>query len=176
MAQRAYRTNGGAAVDVYSTRYDGSAAVRLPQQAPQQTPQQQPKPRPKKRRKAKVEIAPFAVVGAFVVLFLLVMVIQAQVRLYEFKTEESDLRAQAEVLDAQLTQLRSNYEGKVNLRAIEQEARSLGMRKPTASQTVYLSIAGADSAEVLHHEEKGFFGTLWDAISEGFHGVVEYFG
>ena len=167
----AYRSNGGAAVDLYSTRYDGSAV-----RAPQTLPKQQAKPKPKKHRKAKVEIAPFAVVGALVVLFMLVMVLQAQVRLFEVKTTESRLRSQLTELDGELEQLRSDYEGKVNLRSIETEAKALGMRKPTASQTVYLSIDGADSAEVLHVEEKGFFGTLWDAISDGFRGVVEYFG
>lgn len=170
--ERRYRTNGGAAVDLYSTR--GSAAVRLPQQLPHE--QTAPKPQPKKRRRAKVEIAPFAVIGGLVVLFLLVMVLQAQVRLYEFKREQSALQSQLTELDQQFEQIRSDYEGKVNLRAIETEARALGMRKPTASQTVYLSISGADSAEVLHTEERGFFGTLWDAISDGFQGVVEYFG
>ena len=169
---RRYRTYGGAAVDVYATRTNGNAAVRLPQQQPHQ----QPTPKPKKKQRAKVEIAPFALVGALVVLFLLVMVLQAQVRLYEYKAAESELQAQVTELDQELALLRSDYEGKVNLRTIETEARALGMRKPTASQTVYLSIAGADSAEVLHTEEKGFFGTLWDAISDGFTGVVDYFG
>lgn len=161
MAERAYRTVG-------------NAAVAIPQSRPQRLPQE--RPQPKKRRRAKIEIAPTAVFGALLVLFLLVMVIQAQVRLYEFKSQQSSLNAQLTELEEEITQLRSDYEGKVNLRAIETEARALGMRKPTASQTVYISIDGADSAEVLHTEEKGFFGTLWDAISDGFQGVVEYFG
>ena len=172
MAQRSYRTNGAAAVNLYDTRMNGNAAVRLPQQQPNE----RPVPKPKKRRRAKVEIAPFAVVGALVVLFLLVMVLQAQVRLYEFKKDEAELKSQVTQLDQELALLRSDYEDKVNLRSIETEARAMGMRKPTASQTVYLSIAGADSAEVLHSEEKGFFGTLWESISDGFTGIAEYFG
>ena len=169
---RRYRTNGAAAVDVYSTRYEGSAAVQMPQGLPAE----RPAPRPKKARRAKLEIAPFAVVGALVTLFLLMMVIQAQIRLFEYKSEESRLNAQVEELDGQLGKLRSEYESKVDLRSIETQAKMLGMRQPTASQTVYLSIAGADSAEVLNQQSKGYFGTLWDAISDGFRGIVEYFG
>ena len=165
MAQRVYRSNGSAAVDYYADN-----TVHVPQSRPQ------PRPRPKKKVRAKVEIAPFAVIGALVTLFLLVMVVQTQVRLFELKTAESKLNSTVMELDQQIEQLRSDYEGRVNLRAIEQEAKTIGMRKPTASQTVYLNIDGADSAEVLHYEQKGFFGTLWDAVSNGFRGVVEYFG
>ena len=163
--ERRYRANGGAAVDLYATQ----SAVRVPQQRPNA----QPVPRPHK--KPKLEIAPVAIVGALVVIVLLALVLEAQVRLFRLKRDESALQAQVTQLDQELSTLRSDYEGKVNLRSIETEARALGMRKPTASQTVYLSIAGADSAEVLHTEEKGFLGTLWDAVSDSFTGILEYF-
>lgn len=165
------RFNNSAAIDLYATQ---SAAVRLPEEQTHELPQEQVSPQV--RRKPKLTIAPFALFGALAAMFLLVMVLLAQVRLYEFKNEESELKDQIEELDTQLQQLRSDYEKKINLRDIEVEARVLGMRKPTQSQTVYLNIAGADSAEVLHYEQKGFFGTLWDAIRDGVHSIAEYFG
>lgn len=167
-----YRTNGGAAVDIYAAPYQDGSAVRKPQQLPEERPVKQPV----RKVRAKVAISPFAAVGAVVAVMLLTLVVLAQIRLFELKSEESRLTTQLQDLKQQVGVLRSEFESKIDLREIESEAKALGMRKPTSSQTVYLSIDGADSAEVLHQQQKGFFGTLWDAVSDGFRGIRAYFG
>lgn len=169
---RTYQTNGAAAVDVYAARYRDSAAVRLPQQLPEERPAQQPAKLPR----AKTVIAPFALIGALAALFLLVMVIQAHVRLYEVRSRQGELDRQEAQLDEEISRLQAEYNSKIDLQKIETEAKALGMRQPTANQKIYLELAGADSAEVLSVEEKGFFGKLWDAIKDGVSGVAEYFG
>ena len=161
--------NGGAAVDLY--RYHQGTAVPKPQELPEEQPAQEPK----KRLRVKPGIAPFALIGALAAIFLLVMVIQANVRLYVVKNEIGEIKSENRELDGTISRLRSDYESKIDMHQIEVEAKALGMHKPSASQIVYLDIPGADSAEVLAPEERGAVGTLWDAIKDGVGSIGEYF-
>lgn len=168
---RTYPSSGAAAVDLYSTRYRDNAAVRLPQELPEERPAL----RPAKLPRAKPTVAPFALAGALAALFLLIMVVQSHVRLYEFRSRQGELARQEAQLDQEISRLQSDYNSRIDLTEIEAEAKALGMRQPTSSQKIYLNLAGADSAEVLSTEEKGFFANLWDSIKDGVRGVLEYF-
>ena len=172
MAQaRSYTENGGAAVDLYTIRYGQSTAVELPQGLPEE----QPAAQPQKRLRVKPAIAPFAILGALVAVFLLVMVVQANVRLYVVKNDISRLKAENQALDQTISRQRSDYESKIDVHEIETAAKSYGMHKPSTSQVVRLEIPGADSAEVLADEGRSLLGTLWDAISDGIGSIGEYF-
>lgn len=166
-----YTANGAAAVDLYSTRFDQSAAVQLPQGLPEEQPLQQPQRQPK-----RFQIARFTVIGTLVSVFLLMMVVQAHVRVYQNANRRGELQGMIVDLDEQISNLQSEYNSKIDLQSIETQARAMGMRKPSNSQIVYLSIAGSDNAEVLAKEEPGAVKTLVDSIVEGVRGLLSYFG
>ena len=164
--------NGSAAYDLYSTRFDGTAA-RKPQ--PAVLPDEVQLPQKKTVQKAKIVISPFAAVGMLVVVALLAMVVYGYVQYYEATSRVGELASQLSAAQQENTKLRSSYESKIDLTKIEADARELGMRQPTAKQTVYLNIAGADHTELLQVDDRGFAEKTWDAISESFKGIVEYF-
>ena len=107
---------------------------------------------------------------------LLAMVIYSYVQLYETSNEAGALReALAEKKEA-TAKLQTAYERMINLDEIEARAReTYGMTRPNPSQVIYLSIAGADHAEVLQVDERGFFEKALDAVKGSFHGILEYF-
>jgi hypothetical protein len=49
------------------------------------------------------------------------------------------------------------------------------MSTPTAKQTVYINVAGADRAEVLQVDERSFLQKALDAMTGSFRGILEYF-
>ena len=49
------------------------------------------------------------------------------------------------------------------------------MSQPSARQTIYLNVAGADSTEVIAVDDRSFAQKAIDAIVQGFEGVLEYF-
>ena len=173
MAKRTiYSTNGSAAYDIYSVRFNGSAAV---QPLPAQLPEEQPLQQPKIKQRARLAIAPFAAVGLAVVAVLLIMVVYSYVQLCEAKSEVGALNRQLSSAEQEATKLRSAYESRIDLTQIEQQARKLGMRQPTARQTVYLNISGADHTEVLRVDERGFLEKAYDAVAGSFRGILDYF-
>ncbi len=165
-------TMGSVAYDVYKVRLDGSSAVK-----PIPAALTAEKIAPKKQRapKAKLTLAPFAAVGLAVVVFLLAMVVYSYVQLYETTNRTGELRQELASAEADMNKLRSAYESKINLDEIEARAKELGMSQPTAKQTVYLNVAGADRAEVLQVDDRSFLEKAWGAVTGSFRGIVEYF-
>ena len=168
---RKYRTSGSAAYDVYSVRFDPNAAL----ERPSNLPEERKEPQKQKVEKAKLVIAPFAAVGMLVVVALLAMVVYGYVQYYEASSRVGELNSQLTHELQENTKLRSSYESKIDLKQIEVQARELGMRQPTARQTVYLNIPGADHTEVLEVDNRSFLQKTWDAIRDSFTGIVEYF-
>ena len=167
MPNRTYQYNGSAAVDYRSN------AVPLPR--PARLPEEKPLPHAKKAPKAKLAIAPLAVVGLAVAAILLLMVVYSYVQLYEATERAGELNRQLSSTQADTAKLRSAYESRIDLAEIEAKAREFGMMQPSARQTVYLNIAGADHAEVLQVDERSFVEKAWDALTGSFRGVLEYF-
>lgn len=165
-------TDGSVAYQVYSTQYRGSAAV---QPIPAALPEEKAAPKKQKAPKAKLTIAPFAAIGLGVVVFLLAMVIYGYVQLYEATNRAGDLRKELTAAQSENTKLRSAYESKIDLDQIEIKAKELGMSLPSVKQTVYVNVAGADKAEVLKVDERGFFRKAFDAVANSFEGILEYF-
>ena len=86
-----------------------------------------------------------------------------------------ELEQELSSAQANTAKLRSTYESRIDLAQIEARARELGMSQPSARQTVYLNIAGADHAEVLQVDDRSYVEKAWDAVTGSFRGVVEYF-
>ena len=100
-------------------------------------------------KQAKTSVTAFGVAMAFAVVFVLVLQLFAQQRLYESKTQVAVLQREYNELTEQQGKLRSEYESKINFAAIEAQAARLGMSKPTGAETVYINLSGEDRGEVL---------------------------
>lgn len=167
MANKYYNFNGSAAYDLRSS------AAQQPR--PAVLPEEKPLRQPKKAPKARLSVAPAAIAGLAVVAVLLLMVVYSYVRLYETTGRVGELQAELSAARADTAKLRSTFESRVDLAAIEARAKELGMTMPSTKQTVYLTIAGADHAEVLSVDRRNYVEKTWDAITESFRGMLEYF-
>ena len=154
----------------YNYNYNGSAAydirgTAVPKPQPAQLPEEKPVHHAKPAPKARPAIAPLAVLG----------IVLAAVQLYEATDRAGELSKQLASTQAETAKLRSTYESRIDLAAIEARARELGMTQPSLRQTVYLNIAGADHAEVLQVDDRSYMEKALDAVTGSFRGVVEYF-
>ncbi len=166
--------NGSFAYNIYDVRFD-STAVQQQQPLPPELPDEIPEPQKKKLPKAKLAIAPFAVVGMLVVMALLAMVVYGYVQFYEASNRAGELRSELSSVQVETGKLRSAYESRINLAQIEQRAKELGMSQPSVKQTVYLNIAGTDHTEVFRVDDRSFAQKAWDAVSSSFDGMLDYF-
>ena len=163
-----YRTNGAAAYDI---RAYGNAAPEIQRPG---LPQERRQPVRRVRVKAKLAVSPFGVVGILASACMLVLVIFGYVQLYEAKTQVSDLNDQLTALNAENQTLRSEYESKIDLSAIEKRATELGMIQAGAGQTVYLNLSGSDRAEVLGEARANGLTSLFEAIKSSVESLVSY--
>lgn len=163
---------GSVAYQIYERPFDGNTAA---QPIPAALPEEKVSSKKQKAPKAKLEIAPLAAIGLAVVVFLLAMVLYSYVQLYEATNQAGDLRAELTAAQNETAKLRSAYESRINLDEIEARAKELGMSTPTAKQTVYINVAGADRAEVLQVDERSFLQKALDAMTGSFRGILEYF-
>ena len=152
MAERRtqYHTNGAAAYDVY-TWNQSTAPQRRPE--PQHLPEERPVPRKQQRVKARTALAPFTLFGMLAVACMLVLVVFGYVRLFEATSEVSKLETRLSELQSEQTLLRSKYEARIDLDAIEVSAAELGLSKPTQEQIVYVDLSGTDRAEIYQEEK-----------------------
>lgn len=169
MAKRYYE-NGSAAYDIYSS------AVK-PLSLPQELPEERVEPARKRKVKvkAKVAVAPFALVGAIVALSLLVMVVFGYVQLYEAAGRVGELNDELTALQVENGKLRSGYESGIDLMLIELEAKQLGMKMPSSNQEIYLNISNTDRGEVIAVEDPNVLEQTWNAVKNSFTGIMEYF-
>lgn len=165
-----YRTNGAAAYDVRTYRGNAAPEIQHPQ-----LPEERRRPVRRVRVKARTAVSPFAVFGMLAAACLLVLVIFGYVQLYEATSQAGDLADQLESLTQENQLLHSEYEGKIDLAAIEERAtRDLGMTQPTSSQTVYLNLAGSDRAEVLQEESSNPLTAVVNALKSSMESLVSY--
>ena len=163
-----YRTNGAAAYDLYR----GNAAPEIQRPG---LPEEQRQPVRRVRVKARPVVTPFGVFGMLAAMCMLILVIFGYVQLYEATSLAGDLSDQLESITAENQSLRSEYEGRIDLAAIEERATTeLGMAQPTAGQTVYLNLSGFDRAEVIQEESKGAFAMVVEAVKSSVENLVSY--
>ena len=124
---------------------------------------------------SKISLPVWAVIVMLAAACLLVLVIFGYVQLYEATSQAGDLADQLESLTQENQLLHSEYEGKIDLAAIEERAtRDLGMTQPTSSQTVYLNLAGSDRAEVLQEESSNPLTAVVNALKSSMESLVSY--
>ena len=163
-----YRTNGAAAYDLYR----GNAAPEIQRPG---LPQEKRQPVRRVRVKAKPVVSPFGIFGMMAAACMLVLVIFGYVQLYEATSVAGDLSDQLAALTAENQTLQSEYEGKIDLAAIEERATTeLGMTQPSAGQTVYLNLSGSDRAELIQEESKGALASVVEAIKTSVENLVSY--
>lgn len=158
-----------------TTSYDyySSAARKL--DLPQELPEERVRHSKQPKQKAKLEVAPFTVVGVLVAVFLMAMVIYGYVQLYEATSRVGELNDQVTALQIENGKLRSNYESSIDLNLIELQAKQLGMKMPASNQQVYLNISNTDCGEVIAVDESNILEQTWEAVSQSFKGLWEYF-
>lgn len=165
--QRIYSTYGSVA---YQDRYDGST-VRAPrrQEAQRPLPQQQPRvqPRERVRERPRVEVreagavAPFAIIGFFVVALCTALLVVSYARLAVINDQAVQLKNQLTELKTTETTLLAQYELAYDLSAIEEQLTSNGsMVKLQASQITYLDISAPDSVIVYDNSGQGISGLV----------------
>jgi len=92
----------------------------------------------------------------------------------EYEAVLATYEAQLESLQEEQRVLQSLYEGGIDLNEIELRAAELGLAQPTASQTVYVNLSGADHAEIYAREDTNWFVRIIRAIESSASGLVEY--
>lgn len=171
---RRYGANGAAAYDVYSVYqdpYNGSAA-RQPQR--QGLPEERPLPQRHQRVKVKTAVAPFTLFGMAAVLMMLVLVVFGYVQLFEATTKVGEYQAELKSLMSEQTLLESKYESKIDLKLVRERAEKLGMSEPKSEQVVYVSLAGADRAEIYEEEKTNLAGEIVRAVEESISELIAY--
>lgn len=165
-----YRINGSAAYDIHYRPYEDGKAAREVRE-----PVRRPKPKAKPCVRAKLTIAPMAIMGMLAAACMLVFVLCGYVQLYEQTAYVSELETQLEEVQARNARLQSTYDNKIDLNVIEEKALALGMTLPNNKQTIYLDLEGSDKAVILETEEDNVVGTAWQAIVRSVQTLREYF-
>lgn len=165
-----YRTNGAAAYDINAFRGTSAPEIQRPK-----LPEEQRRPVRRVRVKAKAAVSPFAVVGMMAAACMLVLVIFGYVQLYEATSEVGDLTSELSALQQENQMLQSEYEGKIDLAAIEERAtKELGMVQPAANQIVCFNLSGSDRAVVVQEKSTNPLTTVIDALKSSVESLVSY--
>lgn len=170
---RRYRTNGSAAYQpefeqepVYSpSRRERANAAPARRPEPRRRPQVRPRRRPAVRPNIEVRtqgaVAPFTVVGLFVVLACTLLLVVSSARLAVANNDIVELRGQLADLQDENRNLQAKYELMFDLEAIEKQLLADGsMIRPGAGQTVYLDLSGGDSVVYYDGAGEGVSGLL----------------
>ena len=147
-----YSTNGAAAYDVYSVENTLRQPVRQPER--HELPQEQELPRKRQRVRARTAVAPFTILGAAISACMMILVIFGYVQLFEA--------------------LQSKYEGKIDLAGIEEQAETLGLKKPSQEQIVYVNLAGTDQAEIYKTEKSSILSEIIGAVEQSISDLIAY--
>lgn len=154
--------------------YDRYYQNTQPEYRPQGLPEDRPLPQKQKRVKAQTAVAPFAIFGVMAAVCMLVLVIFGYVQLFEATDYVDTLQHRLEREQQTQSMLKSKYESRIDLHEIEQRAARLGLSRPTAEQTVYLSITGGDSAEIYKQQKTNVFAQLFSALEQSVMELIAY--
>ena len=163
---------------------DGSAAYQVDyvpgsrESTARPLPKQQPKPHKKTRKKPvvheKIAIAPFAVLGVALALFMLVLVLFGYVQIYEAGSEVANLEDRIATLQEENKKLQTQFENAVDLQQIEQSARELGMQQPSSKQKITVRVPVEDVTVISAETGSNPIETAVRAIYETAQDLLEY--
>ena len=165
--EKQYRVVGSAAVDpaYYDTRE--STARPLPQQEPQHQPQRRPQPRKRPAPRQRMAVSLLSVVGVAAALMMLTLVIFGYSQVYASADRLDELQEDNR-------KLQSQYNTSINLEAVEERARELGMQQPSAKQIVSIRVPSQDVTVVSSKASSDPFQAAWDAIVSTARDLWEY--
>ena len=164
--------NGAAAYDVYSVENPLRQPVREPER--HELPQEQELPRKRQRVRARTAVAPFTILGAAISACMMILVIFGYVQLFEATSRVSKLESQLQSLQEEQLLLQSKYEGKIDLAGIEEQAETLGLKKPSQEQIVYVNLAGTDQAEIYKTEKSSILSEIIGAVEQSISDLIAY--
>ncbi len=169
-----YRVVGSAAVDpaYYDTRE--STARPLPQQEPQHQPQRRPQPRKRPAPRQRMAVSLLSVVGVAAALMMLTLVIFGYSQVYASADRLDELESTVQSLQEDNRKLQSQYNTSINLEAVEERARELGMQQPSAKQIVSIRVPSQDVTVVSSKASSNPFQAAWDAIVSTARDLWEY--
>ena len=167
-----YSTNGAAAYDVYSVENTLRQPVRQPER--HELPQEQELPQKRQRVRARTAVAPFTILGAAISACMMILVIFGYVQLFEATSRVSKLESQLQSLQEEQLLLQSKYEGKIDLAGIEEQAETLGLRKPSQEQIVYVNLTGTDQAEIYKTEKSSILSEIIGAVEQSISDLIAY--
>lgn len=113
--------------------------------------------------------------GAVLAVFMAFQMLTGCIALTQLSSETVTLKETLQTLEEENKVLSTQYEELFDLTAVEAEAVSLGMVKPSRSQIIYGDYSAGDSAVVYRTVEKGFFGSVADSVLGGVNAVRDYF-
>lgn len=163
-----YRTLGNVA---YIPEYDGSA-VRTPRR--EQGPQRKRKSHPQVRVRKAGAVAPFAVVGFFMVGVLTALLLFSYAQFVVASDEVISLRNELNTLKKENTTLSAQYEQVFDIACI-QKAAGGEMVRPTGDQIMYIDLSEPDKVTVYGETAEGGLNGLLDGAKNVLSVVVEYF-
>jgi len=169
-------------LDFDSRYFYGSAAPVLepfPEEAP---PLEDPYSLERKRQREQTRAADavkslphlslFAIVGAFAVGAIMILVVLAQISYNEAATEAVRLNSQLIMLEEQQRALMIEFESVMDMKEVERYARDvLGMSRPETGQLAVFANTAVDRAEVLSSPEKTTLRDFGSFISS----LLDYF-
>lgn len=105
---------------------------------------------------------------------MMILVIFGYVQLFEATSRVSKLESQLQSLQEEQLLLQSKYEGKIDLAGIEEQAETLGLKKPSQEQIVYVNLAGTDQAEIYKTEKSSILSEIIGAVEQSISDLIAY--
>ena len=132
-----------------------------PRRRSQSRPRRRPAARPNIEVRPQGAVAPFTVVGLFVVLACALLLVVSSAQLAVANHDIVELRSTLADLQDENRNLQAKYELMFDLEAIEKQLGSDGsMIHPGAGQTVYLDLSGGDRVVYYDGAGEGLSGLL----------------
>ena len=156
--------------------YSVENTIRQPVREPErhELPQERELPQKRQRVRARTAVAPFTILGAAISACMMILVIFGYVQLFEATSRVSKLESQLQSLQEEQLLLQSKYEGKIDLAGIEEQAETLGLRKPSQEQIVYVNLAGTDQAEIYKTEKSSILSEIIGAVEQSISDLIAY--
>ena len=156
--------------------YSVENTLRQPVREPErhELPQERELPQKRQRVRARTAVAPFTILGAAISACMMILVIFGYVQLFEATSRVSKLESQLQSLQEEQLLLQSKYEGKIDLAGIEEQAETLGLKKPSQEQIVYVNLAGTDQAEIYKTEKSSILSEIIGAVEQSISDLIAY--
>ena len=156
--------------------YSVENTLRQPVRQPErhELPQERELPQKRQRVRARTAVAPFTILGAAISACMMILVIFGYVQLFEATSRVSKLESQLQSLQEEQLLLQSKYEGKIDLAGIEEQAETLGLKKPSQEQIVYVNLAGTDQAEIYKTEKSSILSEIIGAVEQSISDLIAY--